>query len=390
MCAPGAGAGTSARRRSSRRDPGGGAPPRLAHRPERGACPHRQPEAVADEAGRARRREHQAAEERPDELLVPVEAPVARTTAPSSGSSVTRVSVGAPPLRRACAEQAPEQRLAGGQRARGVAARKLVVVRAAREQLGVRDRPGPVRRVADEVADPLGRVVGGRLERAPALARPVELGVVVGIGIACQRSGVSRSSQAAVALASREDLHQLVDDVAEGERAQVRERLLGRVVGPVVRRQPRDAAGQRGRAADPLAALEDADVGARLRGGQRRGEAGRAGTDDGDPRHAALPASSPSRYAWSAVRGATASPATGSLRPARSTAPARAVSARPWTPATTASKGRRLTSLVWTCRVTASPPCTPPKSVLGSRAHPSRWRRWSVREVRRRRRTARR
>ena len=52
--------------------------------------------------------------------------------------------------------------------------------------------------------------------------------------------------------------------------------------------------------------------------------------------------------------------------------------ARPWTPATTASNERRLTSLVWTCRVTASPSCTPAKSVLGSRAHPSPWRRWST------------
>ena len=115
------------------RDPGRGAPPRLAHRPERGACPHRQPEAVADEAGRARRREHRAAEERPDELLVPVEA----AGREDDGAVLrelghARAGRGLHPCVEACLEQAPEQRLAGGQRARGVAARKLVVVRAAR------------------------------------------------------------------------------------------------------------------------------------------------------------------------------------------------------------------------------------------------------------------
>src|SRR5439155_13766924 len=62
--------------------------------------------------------------------------------------------------------------------------------------------------------------------------------------------------------------------------------------------------------------------------------------------HADLPASSPSRKACRAVRGATASPATSSRAPAASTSGVSETSARPWTPPTTASNARRITSRV--------------------------------------------
>ena len=77
------------------------------------------------------------------------------------------------------------------------------------------------------------------------------------------------------------------------------------------------------------------------------------------------------------MRGATASPATSSFRPALDRARERGVR-----PAVDAGDDRVEGAAPDLPRVDVprhhSPSCTPPKSVLGSRAHPSPWRRWST------------
>ena len=95
-----------------------------------------------------------------------------------------------------------------------------------------------------------------------------------------------------------EDLHQRVVVVALADRAEVAERVVGRVVEAgrdreVVRRDPRHAARDRGCAADVLGVLEQRDRGTGLDGGERGGETGSTRTDDDHvvlvsthPRHA--------------------------------------------------------------------------------------------------------
>ena len=215
--------------------------------------------------------------------------PVASTTASASGSDCTR----APGLHldarvEAGLEHAGEQRAAERERAALLALRERLAIDLAGRELDVGDRRGHVRRVAHERRD-LGRGVDRqRLERAAALlAAALELGVVVAVGDRLpghRRLALDPLDRGAGL--PREHLQDCVVGVAERDRPEVGEAELGGVVGHVaVAGEPAVAAGERGRAADPVAGLEHGDLGAGLRRRQGGAEAGGACADDRDAPH---------------------------------------------------------------------------------------------------------